>query len=345
MIDTEEAVRVVSAPRRYAVLLNARAKGWTGEIHEAVQRFVPTRDLFLTDDFRQAQKTVQKVLTDDYEVIFTGGGDGTIVYLINALEEQIRAGTISRDDAPLIGVLRLGTGNAVASYLGAGPIIEDLQTLYAGAPLLVRNINLVSDGEHRFPFAGFGWDADILNDYDDFKDAVRDTALESFATGLGGYALSIGTRTIPKALKKGAFTATFTNLGDRALELDEDGQIVSERGEGELLYRGPVKITSPASIPFWGFNIRMFPYCNLRPGFFELRYYSGSIPRVLSDLRGFWKGKIAPSRLGDWLVKKVRVEIEDGPTSYQVAGDAAGRREEVVWELDEYGAELAVPLR
>lgn len=341
----DQAVRVLTAPPRYAVLLNARARGWTGKVHEAVNRFVPNRDLFLSDDFMQAKTSIDRILDRGYPVIFTGGGDGTIVYLINAIEEAIQAGKIERAEAPIVGVLRLGTGNAIASYVGSGPIIEDLEALAAGSPLMVRRINMVTDGEARFPFAGFGWDAEILNDYDDFKDSVRQTALEQIATGLGGYALSIATRTIPRAVKKGSYVATFTNLGDEAHRLDQHGQIVATVGAGEVLFRGAIKITSPATIPFWGFNIRMFPYCNLRPGFFELRYYTGSISRVLSNLPGFWKGRMAESKMGDWLVKKVQVEIEDGPMSYQVAGDAAGSRDEVIWELAEQGAELAVPLR
>lgn len=341
----EETIRVVEAPQRYAVILNARAKGWTGAVHEAVQRFVPNRDLFLTDDFRQAKKTVQRVLDADYDVIFTGGGDGTVVYLINAIEEHIKDGRIRREDAPPVGVLRLGTGNAIASYVGAGPIIEDLRVIHAGAPLKIHEINLIEDGKHRFPFGGFGWDADILNDYDRFKAAVRDTALEGFATGLGGYVFSIATRTIPRAVARGARTAVFKNLGETGYELDEEGQIIREFGPGEVLYRGPIKITSSATIPFWGFKIRMFPYCNLRPGFFELRYYRGSIARVVSNLPGFWRGEMAPHVLGDWLVSKVSIEIEDGTMSYQVAGDAAGYRDSVVWSIAEHGTALAVPLR
>ncbi|TXD34847.1 hypothetical protein FRC96_12365 [Lujinxingia vulgaris] len=337
-------IRVMEAPRRYAVLLNARAKAWTGEVHEAVQRFVPARDLYLTDDFRQAQTTVERILAQDYDVVFTGGGDGTIMFLINAIEAAVKAGKIAREDAPPVGVLRLGTGNAVASYVGAGPIIEDLRALHAGAPLKVHEVNMVEDGEHRFPFGGFGWDADILNDYDRFKAAVRDTALENFATGLGGYALSIGSRTIPKATIRGSRNARFTNLGEVAYELDEHGRIVREIGPGELIYDGPMKITSSATIPYWGFKIRMFPYANLKPGFFELRSYHGSISSILMDLPAFWKGEVQEGKLGDWLVQRVAVEVEEA-MSYQVAGDAAGYRTRVEWSLSDHPSLLAVPLQ
>ena len=340
-----DSLRVLPAPERYAVLLNARARGWTGEVHEAVQRFVPNRDLFLTDDFHQANTSIERILDGDYDVIFTGGGDGTVVFLINAIEDKIRSGEMSRDEAPPVGVLRLGTGNAIATYMGSGPIIEDLRTLHAGSPLQLREVNMIEDGEHRFPFAGFGWDADILNDYHQFKANFKDSALEPVTTGMGGYAMSIATKTLPKALARGSKIATFTNLGEEAFELDEEGQVVREFGAGEILYRGPIKITSPASIPYWGFNVRMFPYCNLRPGMFELRYYKGSVARVIANLRGFWRGHMPASTIGDWLVSSVRIDIEDGPMSYQVAGDAAGLRDSVEWTLADHGAQLAVPLR
>lgn len=343
--DDNNTIQVVEPPQRYAVLLNARARGWTGAVHEAAQRFVPSRDLFLTDDFRQAETTVKKILDTDYDVIFTGGGDGTVVYLINAIAEYIDAGHTTREQAPPVGVLRLGTGNAIATHLDSAPIIEDLETLHAGAPLKIRRVHLIEDDGYLFPFAGFGWDADILNDYDDFKDRVRGTVLETPATGPGGYAASIATRTMPKAIIRGSKHVRFTNRGPRALELDEHGQIIDERGPGEVLYDGPIKITSPSTIPYWGFGVRMFPYCNLRPNMFELRYYTGSIFGVLSNLRNFWKGRMPPSVLGDWLVTKVGVEIKDGTMSYQVAGDAAGYRDEVTWQLSDYKAPLAVPLR
>ncbi len=339
-------IHVLPAPKRYAVLLNARAKAWTGEVHQAVQRFVPPEDLFLTDDFRQAEQTVDKILASgNYDAIFTGGGDGTVIYLVNAIEKRIQAGKIKREDAPPVGVLRLGTGNAIATYVGAGPIIEDLRALSAGSPLKVSCVQLVDDGEHRTPFTGIGWDADILNDYDDLKARVKETPWENYVTGLGGYAMSIGSRTIPKAVRRGGSNIVVTNLGDVAYQVNEHGQIIREIGPGEIAYDGPSKICSAASIPYWGFKIRMFPYANLRPGFFELRSYHGNVRTLLADLPGFWKGITPPSLMVDFLFTKVHVEVIGEPTSYQVSGDAAGLRSSITWQTAENPAYLAVPLQ
>ncbi|MFW5967004.1 MAG: diacylglycerol/lipid kinase family protein, partial [Persicimonas sp.] len=274
-------------PRRYAVLLNARAKGWTGSIHEDVQRFVPTRDLYLTDDFRQAERTVDKLLEEDYEAIFTGGGDGTICYLVSALDERIRQGIITRQEVPPVGVLRMGTGNAIASFLGAGPVTDDLRALSAGAPLAVYGVDMLRGPEGLFPFAGVGWDAQVLNDYEWLKETVRGTAIENHATGIGGYVASVFGRTIPKALQQDPVEVRITNTADEALRIDQDGQILAELGEGEVLFEGAIQVCAASTIPYWGFKLRMFPHAASRSGFAELRCFDGTAGWIVTHLHKF----------------------------------------------------------
>lgn len=341
---TDVPSRIVRNPGRYAVMLNANAKRWTGELHQSVLRWVPSKDLYLTDDFRQAERTVDRLLAEGYEAIFTGGGDGTIVYLMNAIEERIRDGVIDRADAPPVGVLRMGTGNAIATWLGCGKIVDDLRQLRAGSPLVVYECDMIEgDTGEAFPFAGFGWDAFILNDYESFKDAVRDTALENFATGMGGYAASIASRTIPRATIEGSNRVVVTAL-DHALKVSADGTTLSEHDAGDVLFDGDVKIISSASIPYWGFGVRMFPLANFRRGYFQLRTFNGSIRSIVSHLPSFWRGEVAEGT-NDFLCKHVRVEIPDGAMAYQVAGDAKGPERVVEWKTTQDPRNLAVPMR
>ena len=273
--------RVIHKPGRFAVLLNARAKRWTGELHQAVSRWVPARDLYLTDDFRQAEKTVDRLLTNDqYDVVFTGGGDGTIVYLIGAIEERIRDGRLRREDAPPIGVLRMGTGNAIASYLGCRNAVDDLRAVSGGSPVVVYSIDMIETHAGIIPFAGFGWDALILNDYDSVKDSVRDTALENYATGLGGYAAAILTRSIPSAVMSKRRTVRLTNLGEHAARIDQSGHVLEEYLAGDVLFEGEVEITGCSTIPVWGFNVRMFPHATRLPKHFQVRCYWGSVTSI-----------------------------------------------------------------
>ncbi len=337
--------KIIKNPGRFAVLLNANAKRWTGDLHEAVSRWVTSRDLFLTTDFRQAEKTVDRLIKEGYTAIFTGGGDGTIMYLLNAVEQRIRDGMVKREDAPYVGVLRMGTGNAIASYLGSQNIVDDLRLLSQGSPLSVYSVKMVEGDEGLFPFAGFGWDAMIVNDYETIKDTVRDTALENYVTGLGGYAAAVMTRTIPTAVKTPAVPIRMTNVSGTALRVGDNNEIIDELGPGEILFEGPARVFGVGSIPNWGFDIRMFPHCHLDPDRFELRIYDGSVRWIIANLPRFWRGELQQGHHWDYLATDVRCELLGEPLQYQVSGDGRGFQTDVTWKIAEYPAQLAVPLR
>jgi hypothetical protein len=337
-------VRVIRTPGRYAVLLNARAKGWTGKLHHDIQRFVSSQDLYLTDDFRQAERTVDKLLADDYDAIFTGGGDGTICYLMSAIRSRIDDGKIDHDDAPPVGVLRMGTGNAIASFVGAGPVTDDLRALRAGAPLIVHEVDMLEGAEGLFPFAGIGWDAEVLNDYEWLKDAVRDTAVENYATGMGGYWMSMLSRTIPKAMRQESVNVTITNAADVALGLDDNGEVIREYEQGEVIFEGEVSTCAPSTIPYWGFKIRMFPYASQRAGFANLRCFNGTVPWILTHLPSYWKGAFRAEDMDDFLIKRVTLEVHDRAVPYQVAGDGVGSERTLDWKVSDKPVRLAVPM-
>lgn len=332
---------LIASPNRYAVLLNAQAKRWTGELHEDVLRYVPRRDLHLTDDFHQAERTVDKLLADDYDVIFTGGGDGTVVYLVNAIERRIASGKLERDKAPDVGILRMGTGNALATYVDCKDILEDLRALRSGASLRRYPIHMLEGAAGLFPFAGFGWDADILTDYESLKDAVHDTALENYATGLGGYAASIALKTIPKAISQSRAKMVMRNLGDVAYKIEYDGTVIDELGPGDIMYEGSFRICSAASIPYWGFKIRMFPHADAIPGMFQVRAFDGPVREVLTNLRSFWRGEMREEFMVDYIASHIEVEMPDGPIPYQVAGDAAGMEKRIEWKTFDHASKLA----
>ena len=341
---TDIPSEIIRKPKNYAVLLNSRAKRWTGELHEQVRRWVPASDLFLTDDFRQAEQTVDRICQAGYDAIFTGGGDGTVMYLINAIEERIESGMIERENAPPVGVLRMGTGNALASYVGCGEIIEDLRALKAGAPIIVYQLHLLESMGIRCPFAGFGWDADILNDYDELKSTVRSTALEQYVTGLGGYALSIAAKSIPRAARAAPIQVCLRARAAGAQELDRFGHVAKEFEPGEIFFEGPAHVVGASAIPNWGFNIHMFPYANRKNDEFEIRVFTGSVGSILRNLPSWWKGSLPSENYRDFVASDVEVELRSGPMAYHVAGDPKGREDRVVWQTTEHPVPLAVAM-
>ena len=211
-------------------------------------------------------------------------------------------------------MLRLGTGNAIANYLGSHDIIHDLRTIKSGAPLTVHAVNMIRNAsEALFPFAGIGWDADILNDYEVVKQVVRDTSMEQYATGLGGYAAAIASRTIPRVVRQPPVMLRIYNLGPVAKQIDFEGRVLREFDRGALLYEGPARICGASSIPYWGFRVRMFPHADAHPELFQLRCFFGSAWEVLGGLRNFWRGKVREESIFDALVSHARVEIEGAP--------------------------------
>lgn len=344
--------QIIQEPGRFAVLLNARAKRWTGKLHHELQRYVSPQDLYLSDDFRQAERNVDKLLAEGYGAIFTGGGDGTICYLISAIEKRIRAGEISREEAPPVGVLRMGTGNAIASFLGAGPPEDDLRALRAGAPLVVHQVDMLQgphilpDADGLYPFAGVGWDAEVLNGYEWLKDVVVDSAVENYMTGMTGYATSLAVRTIPKALRQRPVHVTITNTGERAMRLDVAGNILKTYKKGEVIFEGDISVCSAATIPFWGFKIRIFPRAAHYAGLAHLRCFDGSIPWLLTHLPQFWKGAFRPEDIDDFLIERVnlRVDGEARDMPYQVAGDGVGYARDIDWQVAQHPVRLAVPM-
>jgi len=337
-------IRILDAPGQYAVLLNALAKGWSGEIHHAIQRIIPSEDLYLTDDFRQAEHTVDTLLNRDYEIIFTGGGDGTIMFLVNAIEKRVHEGRIDRDEAPPIGVLRMGSGNAIATYLGTRRATDSLEALRRGAPVAIHSLNMLESDRTMFPFAGIGWDADILNDYEDFKEAVRDTALEPYATGLSGYVAAIFSRTFPRVLRSDPVEVVVTNRGDRAVSVDGNGETLREFEEGEVLYSGPVQTVAASSVSYWGYRIRMFPYATKKWGYSMLRCFNGDPSNILRHLPSFWRGRFPEGDIYNYLFQRVEIESEERAMPYQTTGEAAGYENLLDWRVADHPVHLAVPL-
>src|SRR5690606_7213748 len=110
-----------------------------------------------------------------------------------------------RDPLPRFGVLKLGTGNALAGMVGAAPgvgIVDDVLRARAGQVPSVRRIDLLLSKGRATPFAGVGLDAALLNDYVAVKRRMGEGFLKRWATGAPGYALAVASRTLPTYLRR-----------------------------------------------------------------------------------------------------------------------------------------------
>lgn len=347
---------------RVAVLLNANAKSVSESLRRELENFVPSEDLFCSRSFDEARAIARTVLDRGYRTVLTGGGDGTFVGYVNCLFEEAAAagaqvsssGGAARKLAPMaahavrlprFGVLKLGTGNALASYSGASSsrvgVVEDILRTRSGECSVSRPLHLLSHEGKRAPFAGLGIDAAVLNDYVGLKSRFKGGKLESSVAGGLGYFWSVVGKTIPTALSQRDIpNVEIVNLGSSAQQIGPDGKPLGRAiRHGEIVYKGPCRLAAAGTVPCYGYGFKIFPHALQAPGRFQLRLTAMSVPKILANLRTIWKGGTPPTGILDFHCEKVLIRF-DREMPVQVGGDAEGYRREIVLEMAERPLEL-----
>ena len=314
----------------FAVMLNANARGVTRGVRKNIERIVPPEDIFFSNSQGESQDMVQEIASRRYPTVFTGGGDGTFVQFVNDYVGASEPVSL-QEEVPNIGVLHLGTGNAVASIVSSGNYEMDLQSYIDTGSSDFQKLHLVQCEGMRFPFGGLGWDAEILNDYYNLKHGIGSNRfIKPLVQNLGGYFAAFFGRTMPRALmnslkRKPRSEVRITNLGSEAHVLYR-GESVKAYGPGEVLYEGPSNVTMFGSLPYYGHGFTVLPYAMTRPGFFHLRVATMGLHKVLANLRSIWKGAYVGDGMLDWHAENVRLDFSE-PVPYQYGGDAMGYRD------------------
>jgi diacylglycerol kinase family enzyme len=324
-----------------AVLLNANAKQVDGDVRAALSSVVPSEDLFFSKCAGDAADIADTVVSRGYRTVFTGGGDGTFVSWVNHILDRAERGSTT---PPRFGVLALGTGNAVAEAVGASPrdgICHDLERYLRGEVPAIRQLDLLTCGGRRTPFAGVGLDAAILNDYVWVREQLKGTA-RRWTSGTSGYALAATLRSVPRyLLQRRPSYCEIVNAGEAAWRLDGRGQRVGRPiAHGELLYAGPCMMAAASTVPYYGLGLRMFPFAGRQAGHMQLRVVSRiSVPTVLWNLPSIWDGDFEHPGVIDFHAEKVGIRFER-PMPLQVGGDAEGWRDQITFGMAERPVEL-----
>ncbi|MFH1810229.1 MAG: diacylglycerol kinase family protein [Pseudomonadota bacterium] len=319
------------AADRTAVMLNINAKKVTSRVVDRVAQVVPHTDLFLSRSFDDARKQVETVVARGYGRVLAGGGDGTLVTLINLIDRTIRRCLDRGQQVPFpeMGMLRLGTGNAVASVLGAGSLIPDVKRHLRGEDQLRVQLDMlrVGDQDTLCPFAGIGYDGEILGDYNWVKAHAQNPVAKALMQTSLGYLAGLFLRTLPRKLAE--FGRNLPEIEvrarGRAFRVDHQANDALVRADDELLYRGPVGFAGAGTVPVYGFNFRVFPFAGRVPGLMHLRVTDVSALTAVANLGGLWRGTWRHPQLHDFLVEGVEI-VGDRPLPYQLGGDAAGAR-------------------
>jgi len=329
----------VPDPRRVAVVLNRNAKRVTDRLALRIERLVGSDHLFFSRSLDEAEEFTREIVHRGYGTVICGGGDGTLFRTYNLLKQYIdesNAWRIQRYErfgdvqsllsSPRFAFLRLGTGNALCSIVGAGDPIEDVRRMIDYQPCRTVDVPLIDDGHERCMFAGIGYDSLILNDFKWLCNYVKSPFLKPFTHGLLGYLTAIFCRTAPRILmgRVPKINARVVNVGKAYYVDPRRGDAVEEIESGTTIFEGSAGMIGAATTPFFGFNLKVYPFARMMPDMMHLRVTCTGPVKVLSHLHSLWCGSLRdPAGLFDFLVEDVRVTLSS-PYPYQRSGDALG---------------------
>ena len=113
------------ATDNFAVMLNANARQMNSGRDRSSHG--DPRDLYVSENSDDAL-AITKDITRAIPTVFTGGGDGTFARFVNDWT------SVGGSPLPQVGVLGLGTGNAVAGMVSSGNYEVDLNSIEHRAP-------------------------------------------------------------------------------------------------------------------------------------------------------------------------------------------------------------------
>jgi diacylglycerol kinase family enzyme len=318
---------VPPASERVAVVVNGNAKNVTDEVISTLDQILVGGDLFVSHRLHDCRDIAYTLITRGYGTVLTGGGDGTFMVMVT---EVVREARRRGKALPRMGLLRLGTGNALAWVVGASKakgrgLAADIQRLHQDAGS--RPLRLIDVEGVIAPFCGLGADAQVLSDYQSMKRILQDTPLRRFMDGPTGFIAASIVRTVPKYMLRPVHYCRVVNRGGDAYRLGAKGTILGPAiGCGEVVYEGPTRVAAMSTIPYYGFGFRFFPYAQERDDRMHLRLSTiGPVP-FFTNFRAIWRGEFAdPTTLFDYLVEAVSIEL-DPPAAFQIGGDEQGER-------------------
>jgi len=312
---------------RVAVIVNGRAKQVTADLVDVLDQIVQSGDLFVSRDLDEAERIAQTIVERGYRTVLTGGGDGTFVQMVTRIVRASRAQGVK---PPRFGLLKLGTGNALAWVLGSqNPrgkgVVADLGRLRTEGGS--RSLRLLEVAGLLTPFAGLGVDAICLDHYDQTRDLLsRSRLTRRIAKGAPAYLLTAVARSLPEFILRPHPRVRVVNEGDVAVLMGPDDKIAARFETGEVLFEGPSRLVCMSTIPYWGFGARIFPFADERDDRFSLRIADITSVEVARHIAALWKGSYRSPTIQDFLVERISIHHEE-PMALQVGGDVVGKHQ------------------
>jgi diacylglycerol kinase family enzyme len=315
---------IVGAVRAVAIV-NGNARRLRGRLRSRLERAMPGGVRFTTT-LDEARATIRAEVRRGVDLLVLGGGDGTVVMGLTLIGEACRG---AGRPEPAIAILRLGSGNAIADSVGASDdAVEDLARLSRGAGTR-RTVPLIDVLGVRAPFVGMGVDALLLEDQEAVGRVVdRVPVARRLIGGATRYALSVALRSMPRFAAGARPNAIVTNLGGPAIAMRREGATGREVAAGEMLWKGACTLVAGATIPFFGFGLKMFAFANSRTGKFHLRCGDAGLFEIMRNTPAAFRGDYFSEHVTDYLCDRVSIVL-DRETAIEAGGELLGRRNHV----------------
>jgi diacylglycerol kinase family enzyme len=306
-------------------VVNGNARRVRGGLRAKLERVLPGGVRFTTS-LDHARAVIREDVQRGLDLIVLAGGDGTVVMGLTLLAEACRG---AGRPEPAIGILRLGTGNAIADTAGAGAdAAGDLARLVRGDGTW-RTLPLIDVLGMRAPFVGLGLDAQLLEDHHAVGQVIdRVPGARRFVGGAARYALSVALRSVPRFARGARPYAVVKNLGAPAIEMARTGPTGREIAAGDVLWRGACTLIAGATIPFFGFGLKMFAFTGARRDRFHLRCGDAGLVEVLRSAPAAFRGAYFSDHVSDFLCDRVAIEL-DADAPIEAGGELLGRHRHV----------------
>jgi diacylglycerol kinase family enzyme len=316
-----------------AVLVNLRSRRGSRVVADRARAEIPSARILASRSLAETEAFTQELLRSAPDLVLSAGGDGTAVGLINALRPAELDGQL-----PTLGLLPLGTGNGWANATRAPAWREGLARVGELARsrriLSTKRFDLVETCGRIAPFAGTGWDAELIDDFHAQKTAFG-VLPKKARQGVAGYLQGLFTRTVPRhVLAKDRVEVELINTGEDAFTIDEHGKPVPLRGgeHGKLLYRGPFGVCGAATSAEWGFGFRSYPFAGSMPRRLCVRVYSAGPVEAVLRTRDLWRGAHPLPHMHTWMLTSCRTRFSR-PVPFQIGGDRHGHVTEVDYHI------------
>lgn len=290
------------------VLINRHAGRAGPRVLAALRAATPT--LVVTDSAAEAEAALAALVAAGAPRIVLGGGDGTLVAGLAAIARAAAARGLAE---PVVGVLALGSGNAIARTIGArAPRPRDVAAALARAevapPVELPMLDVLG---RRAPFCGFGLDAQLVAD----ADAVAARARVRLPAALR-YALAVPLVSVPRFVRAARPIVTIHRRGAAA---HLDGRAATDA----VLWSGACTLAACSTIPYFGFGLQMFAFAQTRAGRFQVRAGDPGLAEVVASAPAAFRGRYRSPRVHDFLCDAVTLTL-DRPAPFEIAGDVVG---------------------